>query len=523
MLKNIAKNTFIHILLLFIVAVFTFLPALEMLFYLDEWGNLYDFTHSEYKFSVFTAHIMYLLYRLFGADATGWFGVGIVVFALSVVTFYFFVQLLLKNKMLALIAALLYATTPVGTNTVTMIWTFVAEGGYPLNIALLVLLYLLLRYFRQRRIFYFFVVVIGFLVFLELEPRRVFLFLPILILFDYLINFKKIIPNAGFMTRLLPLFIGFVAYNKYDVSLSKIISTGKIILNESASAYDWQTKLHLGIDSLTHIEPLVTLTNILLAGPWVLLSERLTGYVDLADVRQLYLLVVVVLSVAIALVVVAFRVKREFGLVSLFSLGWIYINIWGIYVFSSPGISETTHRTLSLAAPAYALFVTVSGYTLFLFLKKNKNKLSKKLNSIFLFALVFILAVNFLATRYNFEKFNDFRSRAARAFFKDLKNFYPTLPPNSILYIQTPANPQIKYRLSRIYGGNYGAGGTIAVFYPELTKEEINVTREYQDVEKFVEGDPTKIDHVFAFYFDEKGLSDKTVNTRSDLQTGKIK
>ncbi|TSC63959.1 MAG: hypothetical protein G01um101493_283 [Microgenomates group bacterium Gr01-1014_93] len=518
MLKNISENTFIHILLLIIVAIFTFFPALEMFFYLDEWGNLYEFTHGNFKYSHFTTRIMHLLYRLFGIDATGWFGVGIVVFALSVVAFYFFVRLLLKNKVLALVAGLIYATTPVGTNTVTMIWTFVAEGGYPLNIALVVLLYTLLKYFQERKIFYYLFVVVAFMVFLELEPRRVFIFLPILILFDYLINFKKIIPNVGFMARAFSLVTGFVAYYKYDVSLSKIISTGSIVLADQ-TGYDWQTKLRLGIESPFHIQPLVTLTNILLGGPWVFLSELLKEYINPSDVKQIYLLVVIVLFFAVALVVLAWKTKREWGLTALFSLGWIYLNIWSFYVFSSPGISDTAHRTLSIAAPAYALFMAISGFALYTFLKKRKSRFRKNLNSIFVLAFVFLLGVNFLATRYNFNKFNDFRSRPARAFFKDLKNFYPTLPANSLLYFQTPENPQIKYRLSRIYGGNnYGAGATIAVFYPELKKEEINVTREYKDVEKFVENDLAKIDRVFTFYFDEKGLSNKTVDIRSNLK-----
>ena len=519
MLKKIVENTYIHILLLIFVAVFTFLPALEMFFYLDEWGNLYEFTHGDFKYSHFTTRIMHLLYLLFGVDATGWFAVGIVVFAISVVAFYFFVRLLLKNKMLALVAGLIYATTPVGTTTVTMIWTFIAEGGYPLNIALVVLLYTLLKYFQERKIFYFAFVFVAFMLFLELEPRRVFLFLPILILFDYLINFKKIIPSIGFIARGLALFIGFVAYNKYDVSLSKIISTGNIVFADQ-TGYDWQTKLRLGVESPFHIQPLVTLTNILLGGPWVFLSELLKEYINPMDVKQIYLLAVVVLAIAGALVVIAWKTKREWGLTALFSLGWIYFNIWGFYVFSSPGISDTTHRTLSLSAPAYALFVTLSGFALYSFLKKRKSRFSKKLNSIFVLTLVFFLGLNFLATRYNFEKFNDFRSRPAQAFFKDLKNFYPILPANSILYFQTPENPQIKYRLSRIYGGNnYGAGATIAVFYPELIKEEINVTREYKDVEIFVENDPAKIDRVFVFYYDKNGLSDKTSEFRANYNT----
>lgn len=518
MSKKLAGNTFFHVLILLAVAIYTFLPTLEMFFYLDEWGNLYEWTHFPYKFTLFTSHIFYLLFRLFGTYATGYFAVGLAIYALSVVVFYLFVSRLLKSKILGLIAGLLYATAPIGSSTVVMIWTYVAEGGYPLTIMLLLLLYLLLAYFQERKGFYFLLALFVFLLFLELEPRRAFLFLPVLILFDYLVNFKKPIPSLGFAVRLISLFLGFVAYYKYDVFLSKIFSTGKIIFSDFGSTYDWQTRFALGRDSLTHAEPLITLTNILLAGPWLFVSERLVGYVDLADIGQIQLLVIVTLALIAALVVLAWKTKQEWGRLILFSLGWIYTNILGIYIFSSPGVSDATHRTLSLAAPGYALFITLSGVALYTSLKKKKGKLQKKLNGIFVLILLIFLVVNFSATRYNFNKFNTLRSKPARAFFNDLKRFYPTLPANSLIYIEASPNPQIKYRLSRIYGGNnYGAGSTIAVFYPERTKEEIDVVRDYQAVEKFVGKDPSKIDRVFAFYYDENGLSNITANIRSRL------
>ncbi len=515
MFKRIVNNTFVHVFIVSLVAVLTFLPTLQMFFYLDEFGSLYDFTHKDYQYNLFTTNNLYLLYKLFGIDPTGYFAVGTAIFVLSVVVLYFFVSVLLKNKVLGLIAGLVYATAPVGTSTVVMIWTFVIEGGYPLTVALLVLLYLLLRYFREGKIYYYLLALVGFTIFLELEPRRVFLFLPIIVLFDYLMHFKKIIiPDIKFFVRQAPFLACFVAYYKYTVTLSGILATGRITFNDLGN-YDWHTKVLVAESSLSSIQPPTTLANILLGGPLVFLTE----YANLVNVKYTYSWVAIILSIAAALVILAFRTKRELGLLMLFSLGWIYINILGIYIFSSPGISDITHRTLSLSAPAYALFITLSGFTLYKFLKKRKNNLSKKLNNIFVFALVFFLGVNFMSTRYKFDKFNNFRSIPARAFFKDLKRFYPILPANSIVYIQTSGNPQVKHRLGRIYGGNnYGAGSTLAIFYPELTLKEIDLVRDYTDIEKFVGNDPSKIDHVFAFYYDEKGLSDITTDTRAGLR-----
>lgn len=516
MLKKLTSNTFVHVFIVAFAAITAFWPTLQMFFYLDEWGALYDFTHGG-TYEIFTTHNYYLLYKLFGLNATGYFGVGILIYALSVIIFYVFVSDLLKNKLFGLVAGLLYATSPVGTTTTTMIWTYVAEGGYPLTIMLLLLLYLFLRYFREKKSIYFLLVVLGFAFFLELEPRRVFLFLPILFLFDWVISNKKLLPTLGFFVRQIIIFVSFIAYYNYDIALSEIVTTGKISIAESL--LDGGAKLDFGIKSLTHMKPIVTLTNVLLGGPWVLLANRLTGYVDLYNVEHMRILVIVTITVAIALVALAWKVKREWGLLSMFALGWVHLNVLGFYIFSSPGVSDTTHRTLSLAAPGYALFFTISGFALYTFIKKQKTKQVNHLSRAFILALLLLIGVNLMATHYSFNKFVSFHSKPARAFFKNLKNFYPTLPQNSLIYIETPKNPHLKYQLSRIYGGNpYGVGATIAVFYPEVKKEEISVTHNYQDVEKFVKDDPSKINRVFAFYYDEKGLQDKTIEKRAKLK-----
>lgn len=526
MLKRLSQNTWIHILLLIVVSVFTFFPTLEMFFYLDEFGSLYDFTHDNFKgVTGFTMQIFYYLYRLFGINATGYYAAGTLVYAISVVVFYFFVRFLLKNRLMGLIAGLVYATSPIGTNTVFMIWTFICEGGYPLNIALISLLYLMLRNFREGKLVYYLLALLAFLLFLELEPRRAFLFFPIVVIFAYLINIKKFTSNLNilikehvlFIARVIPLFVGFVAYYKYNITLLSVLKTGVINPTDSGT-YDWQAKIKLATESVSDIQPHITATNILLSGPWIFASEKLKGYVDLADINQIYMLIVVTISLAIVSVILAWKVKREWGAISLFALAWIYVNILGIYIFSSPGVSETAHRTLSLASPGYALFITITAISLYTFLAKRMKKTPQKVNKVFFLAFVVFLVVNSFATRYNFDRFNNLRSKPAYAFFGELKRIYPTLPANSIVYIETPPNAQIKNRLGKIYGGNnYGAGATLAIFYPERTMNELDIVRDFVVVEKFVGGDTAKIDQVFSFFFDEKGLRDITSEVRSRL------
>ncbi len=521
MLKKFAENTFLHIFLVAAVAVLSFLPVFDMFFYLDEWGALYDFTHKPYTFYLFTTNNYYLLYSLFKLNATGYYATGVGIYALSVVLFYVFARKLLNNKMLGLAAGLLYATTPVGTNTATMIWTFVAEGGYPLTIMLLALLYVLLLHLREGKKPYFLLAALGFMLFLDLEPRRVFIFFPILLLLDYVISYKRLIPTLGFIIRQLVLFVIFVAYYKYDVTFTKIIASGKILIAETASL-DGGAKLDLGLQSLTHIKPLVTLTNVLLGGPWLLATYKLQGYVDVNNIEHVRLLVILTISLAIGLVILAWRQKREWGLLSLFSLGWIHMNILGIYIFSSPGISDTQHRTLSLAAPGYALFFTISGIALYTFLKKKKIQPLKHLNRAFIALFLLLVGVNLIATHYNFNKFTSFHSKSAWAFFKNLKNFYPTLPVDSLIFIDTPNSPALKYQLSRVYGGSpYGGAASIASFYPEIKKEELKLVHKYGDVEEFIGKDKTKIERVFAFYFDSNGLRDTTSDIRKELQNKK--
>ncbi|MBI2268240.1 MAG: hypothetical protein HYU80_02190 [Candidatus Blackburnbacteria bacterium] len=520
MLKKLSSNTYIHIILVFAVAVLAFLPTLKMYFYMDEWGNLYEWTHNyEYKYSVFPGEVFHFLFKTFGLNATGYYATGLLVYALSVVIFYLFVSRLLRNKLLGFIAGLVYATCPIGINTVQMVWTYVAEGGYPLTVALLTLLYLIVGYFQEKKIYYFILAAVCFLLFLEFEPRRVFLFLPLLFLFDYFYNYKKIIPSVGFFLRQATFFLIFVAYYRYNVTLSNIILHSGVAFWSGASTFDWQTKANFSKVALTSPEPLISLTNILLAGPWIFLSERLKGHVDLVDIKQVYQVVVITLAAVVAIIAIALKTKKQWGLLLLFSLGWIYANILGFYIFSSPGVNDAPHRYLSLAAPGYALFVTLSITSLYAFFVRRNKKAKPKLKKVFAALLFGIIAVNFLATKINFDKFNDFHGTPARAFYKDLKNFYPTFPSDSLIYFETPPSAAIKYKLSRIYGGNnYGIAATIAVFYPERKKEELQVVRDYVLVEKFIGNDSTKIDRVFAFYYDKTGLQNKTEETRAKLR-----
>lgn len=523
MLKKLVENTWLQVILVAAVAFFTFLPTLENFFYLDEWGNLYEWTHNyPYQYSIFTAHFFRLLFDTFHLNATGYFATGLLAYIVSAIIFYLFAARLLKSNPLGLIAGLLYATSPVGITTTTMVWTYIAEGGYPLNIMLLILLYIFLVYIQKKKVLHLLLLFFLFMLFLELMPRRAFMFLPILVLFDFLLTFKKRIISIGLLSRTVALFAIFITYYKFDVSLTKIYFTGRISFLESISSFDWQTKLDVAKDSFSDPRPLITLTNILLAGPWVFIRQSLTGYVDLADFDHVRFVVIGTLGATLALVFLAMKVKGEWGRLLLFALGWIHINILGIYIFSSPGVSDATHRTLSMASPGYALFITLAGLVLYTFFAKRSYLKPQTLKRAFLFAFLVVLTSNFLATRDNFEKFNAFHSRPARAFFNDLKHFYPTLPPNPIIYIDTPNVAKIKYILSRIYGGsNYGSGATLAVFYPEVNKEETEVLRDFMLVEKSVNKDPAKIDRVFAFYYDKNGLSDITSNIRAQLKNKK--
>lgn len=516
MIRNLSQNIYLQVLIVFLVACFTFLPTAQNFFYLDEYGNLYDFSHNDIRgINVFTAHTFASFFHLFGTNPTGYFTAGIFIFALSVILFYFFVSMLFNNKILGFISALIYASAPVGIDTTTMIWTYIMEGGYPLTIALISLLFLLLLYFQKGKIVFFLLALLGFFIFLELEPRRVFLFLPIIILFDYLMHFRKTsIPDFKFFLRVLPFVCLFVAYYKYNITLSGFLETG-IINPVEIGGFDWQTKVDVALNGLFDIRPIVTLANILLGSFLVFPKEILS----LTAVKFTNFWAIVVMFFAITTIILGWRIKMGYGLILLFALFWIYINIFGIFVFSSPGISETTHRTLSLAAPGYGLFIALGGHVWYSTFKKRYGKISKKLDRIFITLFILFLTVSILATRSHFEKFNNFRSYAAHAFFKDLKNFYPSFPVNSLIYIETPTNPQINYQLSRIYGGNnYGPGATFAIFYPELKKEEINVVRELKDVKKFIASDSAKINNVYAFYFDENGLKDQTQKIRSKLK-----
>lgn len=517
MVNKYLQNTFFHLILLTVVSFLTFIPVLRMYFYSDDYGDLYTLTHGGMRYNDswlspdFRNHLIQFLYNFFGLEPIGYYIVGVAVFITTVILFYFFARNLFQNKLLGLVSGLIYATTLVGVDTVFMITTFYVESGYPVTLTLLILLFLLLKFFQQKLILYYILTAMLLHVFLSLQPKRGFLLMPVIHLFDYLINAKKFLPSFGTFLRQIPLFIIFLYAYAQVPSIIDFLNGDFVI---KSSTIDVDAKIETLLKGFLDIRPLYSLVNVILNVPLALINYQ---NVDISILDHGSFWTILTVFFILILVILAWRLDKLWGKSLLFSLAWIYFNILGFYVFSSPGISEATNRTVTLSAPGYALFMTVLGLVVYSYAKKILGKRLANFGKIFNLIVILFLILSFGITFFHFEDFNQRRTKYTRVFFDDLKGYYPEIPANSRFYIE-PKNTHYKSRLYNIYKGNsYGVGGTLAIYYGH-TYKDLDLFHDYEEVQGFVGKDIKLIDHVFAFYYDENGLTDITYDIRSSLE-----
>ncbi|MDP3941268.1 MAG: hypothetical protein Q8Q49_03065 [bacterium] len=516
-IKKATENSLLNCAIIVFFAFLTFIPTLFMFFYADDFAYLYKLSQGEsflfpYQHS---ASFIKPFYLLFGLNPLGYFVTGVFMLALSAVVLYLFASRLLRSKRLGLLAGIICATTPVGIDTVFQIGTFI--NGYITTIGLLVLLILLHRSVSEKKTLFYVIALLSYVLFLELKPVRVFLFVPVLAVFDYVMHGKHVLPDRQFLKRQVPFALLFILY----------FEMRSFVVPTHATLRQMPTMLQAVKDTISaffDMQPFIALANVLTGAPLVFLantfaiSTKSGIVVSLETVGHPYIWTALTLLVALGSIVLTWQVKREWGKLQLFCVLWIYITILGFYVFSSPGVSETTARTVTQASPAYAVFFTLAGFALFTYLKAKKYVSRKALSRFFVFCMIAVVAVNIFATWFHLNRFNELRSRHAYAFFHDLKQYYPSVPVDSLLYIKIAEKPYIQSRFYNIIkDGFYGGRAGFAVFYG-YAWDEINYTREYSEVLKFVGKDPKKIDRVFAFSFDDQGLSDMTTKVRTELK-----
>jgi len=504
MFKKISNSITAHFLLLGAFTLILFREIFSMEFWKDDYTLLYRIQQkAQVLFAYPYQHFVRMhdfLYDAFKLEPLGYFIVGLFIFFISAVIFYFLVYDLFSKKSLAFIASLIYITSPLGVDCVFMMTTFAT--GYLINVLFLITLLFLFRYFKTKKFVYYCVSLVSLIILCEFLPHRTF-YLPFIVMLFELVNFKmQKISSKKLLLRLIVLLSIFV----YFFYLSPTF------------VYPAPARNHLG--NLTSVfrgivnwrlvfNPLFTVTNMIYAGFAYLIYHNF--FINNSLFRSAILIFTLLF---LGYLFIKFR-KREakFSRIFLFSVGYLYLTPLAFYPFSQREISVASFRYLACGLPAFALFA-VCVYLFLLKLYKNKTTLFRFLPQ---FIVMLVIIINAYSTRDYLKNFNS-RSYYTRQFNSQFKDYVPQLPKNSIIYFDLDRDANINYRLIDSYRvGVYDERAYFAVRYNLKVEDLIPIIVDYKQLVKFIKNDPQAIERVFAFAYRENGLINLIDETRSAL------
>lgn len=535
MIKKFIDSVFWQILALAVLVISFFHEAFKMQFWKDDYALLYNLQQKE-PFYFPYQHLVDLyapFFALFGTNPIGYFSLGVLFIFISSVVFYYLVYKLFSKKILAFMASVIYITTPVGIDSVIMMMTF-ATTYFMLSLFLSALIFLLIFYEDQKIIYYLISLVFLYLSF-ELIPYRSFYLIGVVMGFEF-INLRASIslsPKRAFhfilknWTRVNYKKNNILSDYKYEHEVRNFILRQLLLLLVWVAVFyiipvyllpdvlKYHPQENIGklyrsiIDYKLLLYPLLTTINIIVGGIPYLFYQNFYIYNIWVSLSSLLLI-----SFLLVYIYLHFRKKeKRLTKIYLFALGFLYITPLAFYAYSSREIMIAANRYLLCSVPAYSLLV-ICIYVFLFNVFTNNEKL--KLLPVFFFLLVFL--INSFTTQTYIKDFNR-RSYYSTQFSRQMKQFVPHLPKNSLIYFKLDEDANINYRLVDTYrGGHYDERAYFAVLY-NLKQEEINpVITDFTVFLDNLKKSSVDEDHVFAFQYTKDGLKDISKETRKSVE-----
>lgn len=529
-IKSFNNSVRAQIAILAATTVLFFSETLKMQFWKDDYALLYNLQQKE-PFYFPYQHLVDMFspaFSLFGINPLGYFFLGILSVFISSLVFYYFVYKLFSNKLLAFIACFAYVTTPIGIDSALMMMTF-AVNYFALTLLLLVLINIIIFY-EKKRFFYYLISLVLFGLSLELVPFRSFYFGGIIILFE-LINlnpsiptiFRRIFCMLGMRIRAVSARKLVILDREERASLASfalrqllLVSVWIIVLYvvpvyffPDALKYNPETNAGVFRDIVNYkllLNPLLTNINILFAGVAYIF------YHNFYLVYNFYITAVamIVLILFLLYLLVWFgRKDKKLLKIYVFPIGYLYLVSLAVYPYSSREIMLAANRYLTNSIPAYGILIVCIYIYLSSIFKRHKY-----IRLLPIFFLSLLLLIGIVASQVYLKEFNT-RSYYSTQFSQQIKTFVPSLPKNSILYFKLNEDANVNYRLfDTSRGGHYDDRAYFATLY-NLKQEEINLTYgDFTDLLDKVNEKQIDKDKIFAFEYDENGLTDITKSIR---------
>lgn len=489
---------FSPVLWLLVVTLISYGKTLRMYWWVDDWTLLYKMVRPEsiagyigggifgqgsYKY---LATPFIFLYRLFGANATPYFAIGLILYFLAAFTVYLLVKEIAKNRTVGIVASTVFASGYIASYALYRL-----SNSYQFTLTTIFInltALFLVKYIWSKRIkFYFlslilFVATIQFLflrshgvlpvvfsLFVVLGFKRgfknvislAFKFLPFLAIYYlmYMRIYTHIYRSGGFMSELVNNFLGGRVFASLGNFLSTISST---VIPDPLTAH-----IHAFQDSLLKIN--ISLVNL----------SQMMG-----------------LLVVFAIVSVAFFIrKRNIVISRILILGLLFVISGNIsyFIYTPTTIFYSAHRYFmpSFVGTAFiysGLFLIISDYLF----------PSKKVGKVLGCLLIGGLSVYLISLSYkDQDQIIKYISYPTQNAYKVIKENIPKVDKDTVIFIDAEDDPRVR---NNILSGMGRLGVSIFYNYEGQTK----LVSSAQDLYQMLLNKEASLDNIYTFFISDK-------------------
>jgi len=560
------------LLLLFVLSLVTYGQLLKMNFWQDDNALVFKFTHinedagylgkgifgeGAYRYTV-TPY--YPIFKLFGYNPIPYFVFCLVIYILSVFAVYFFFTILFSNRLKALVAGLIYASGYIASDGFIRLFNSVLAS---LSVILVTLnLGFYFKYYKTKRIKWYFLSLLGYFLAIEFGYIRTHYLILVIVAFELIYLFahnfsgiKYLIKSATLsLIRLVPfiflfdkwyvgadsrsrqviLFIQSLTRGEFYVTYSffgtlgnmllsnelfpKIINIPSKILNYPLTEHRisfffiliclvsfyllWRKKVMV---------PWLAVVSSLLSVVLLLISQNIFSYPGL--IGGLTEKISLYAGISFILIVLPMQISLSKKRNNFWLFFWMLVNL-GAYATYIPIFAYTSDNRYLLHSlvPLAGLF---SSSAFALYENMRKYKITRYVPFIFVASFIVINIYSSLSLQ---RTIIDHRSKPSKRFFKELLNYYQSIPKGAILYFYVPQDKSLAQT-------HYDAAFSVAQMPEEtaiawrygIDRYDFKIVNNFVDLQQQLSENQTSIDKIFSFIANPEYLENTTNQTRKLL------
>lgn len=500
-----------QVFFIFIATLFAYGLSTQMFFWVDDWGLTYKmiFPYDAPDPSNFgggfwgtgayrhNATPFIFLYPLFGLSAPIYFTLGVLQYFITAWLLYSFVNCVTKNKMLALMTGIIFASGYFGSYAIYRL-----SNSYQLietAIFLILTSWALVKHFQTKKIGWYWISMLLFIITLEFFFLRAHgIGLIILGCFLFLTNFKDI--KKSLLLNLIKL-VPFIAlyYYFYIIDYRGGSESGyngstyflSLFINEVFVKNNWSLILN----------PFASFANLLIPTPVIELIYKYISHTLFPNVDSFSKLLGTTLMVVTALVCVkALKAKKNEWRLIPFSIIWIFSNIAIYYIYMPNSVFVSSSRYAIPAFVGSSILLSTTLYLLF----------SKRIAMIF--TLIISIVLIYLTNRDELYIIRQVSVHDKQG-YDLIKKVVPKVDKDTLFFVDILNDPEYK---SNVLGGIPTLG--ISSFYKYHGNTQI--ANSYNETFDLINKGKADINKTYTFFFSRDGYVNTTDKFREILKKG---